>query len=119
MTDSQMFDRHEAQKALDDYFVDGDCQLCRRPSSPYGEPHYHWCPIDHLQRALICIDKMEESLVWYAEKARSMARYSQTKPPNMDAMTAIVTELSLDAGHRGGRPKNNERTEGEAVSPEG
>lgn len=37
---------------------------------------------------------------WYAEKARAMARYTTAQPPQTDAMSAILTELALDAGNR-------------------
>ena len=43
---------------------------------------------------------MEQTLEWYQEKAVALKRYSEAKPPNATAMTAVVTEMSLDGGKR-------------------
>jgi hypothetical protein len=45
-------------------------------------------------------EQAEAALRWYAEKAEAMARYSGAQPPQTDAMMAVVTELTLDAGRR-------------------
>lgn len=41
-----------------------------------------------------------QALEWYAERARSMTRYLSKKVLSPEAVTAICTELSLDAGKR-------------------
>ena len=46
------------------------------------------------------LSKMEEALKWYGEKAEAMRRYGEAKPPKTTAMTAVITELSLDGGSR-------------------
>lgn len=43
---------------------------------------------------------MAKALKWYSELAASMNRYTTAKPAMTDAMTAVVTEMSLDAGSR-------------------
>lgn len=60
--------------------------------------------IDALCTALIArterMHKLEEALRWYGEKASSMSRYMTAKPPRDNAIVAIATEMSLDAGNR-------------------
>lgn len=43
---------------------------------------------------------LREALQWYGEKATALQRYASAKPPKDQAMMAVVTELTLDAGAR-------------------
>lgn len=45
--------------------------------------------------------RMREVLEWYGSRATDMARYAEQQQTT--AMTAIVTELTLDAGRRAAR----------------
>jgi hypothetical protein len=45
-------------------------------------------------------DRLRKALAWYEELTSSMTRYSSSKPPKLDAMEAVIVEMSLDAGSR-------------------
>lgn len=51
--------------------------------------------IDELKEQL---ELCREGLEWYAEKAESAARYTDAK--NVTGQTALIVELSLDAGNK-------------------
>ena len=66
---------------------------------------YAPCP-DHNGKApggcLMCeIEKLWTALEWYAERASALAGYMEVQ--KTDPMLAVITELSLDGGARGGR----------------
>ncbi len=43
---------------------------------------------------------MVDTLDWYAECAEALYRYTTVKPYNLNAMEAVVRQLSLDAGNK-------------------
>ena len=59
---------------------------------------------DRSVETIIALHEQNEALLaalkWYQEIASSTHRYASSKPPNTDAMMAVVTELSLDGGNR-------------------
>lgn len=42
--------------------------------------------------------RLVEALEWYEERARTIQRYLEAKPPKVEGLTAVMTELGLDAG---------------------
>ena len=57
LPDEKTFDRGAAQGSLDAYWIEGECSLCRKPSSG----HYADCPIDALSLALAHIETLEKT----------------------------------------------------------
>ena len=46
------------------------------------------------------IETMLSADGWYGEKAEALERYGNAKPPQTQALMAVVTELMLDAGRK-------------------
>jgi hypothetical protein len=64
--------------------------------------HDHVTALEQENARLRAVRERDEALEWYAERARALHRYMHAKPPNAEAMTAVVTELALDNGQRAG-----------------
>lgn len=59
------------------------------------------------------VDSLEKTLRWYAERAESIKRYMEAKPPKQESIIAVMTELALDGGERSRAAlKTNEIPEG-------
>ncbi len=56
--------------------------------------------IRQLELAQVRVAQLHEALAWYGERAQALRRYLEAKPPKVQAMTAVVTELGLDGGKR-------------------
>src|SRR5262245_8991660 len=70
---------------VDEWYQTGDWQKCVDALLPIVEA---------------ALQAEREALDWYAERAKALNRYMTAKPPKVQAMTAVVTELSPDNGQR-------------------